>query len=359
MNNMRINELCTAKSSALALNKLEDNIGQYALYGASGFVKNIDFYKFEENYISIVKDGAGVGRVRIHPEKSSILGTMQCVIPNENVDIKWLYYCLVNQNLGSNFTGATIPHIYFKDYGSRKVNVPSLDRQKHIVDVLDRLTDTIKDCKHQLKLLDELVEAKFEEMFGEVEEFIPLNESCEFIKDGTHQTPTYTDDIVKGVKFVSSKDVTKKYINWKNVKYIPNDLHVELTKYIKPQKGDILLAKNGTIGVAAEIDCDENFSIYVSVALLRLKNKDSSKFMTFVLNTEKSKYQFLKSLKGVGVPNLHLSEIKKILIPVIDAKMQIKFTNIINEVNIEKDKLNEYLDNLKQLFDKKMQEYFG
>lgn len=93
-----------------------------------------------------------------------------------------------------------------------------------------------------------------------------LDELCEFITDGTHQTPEYCDD---GVIFLSSKDVTERKINWDDVRYIPDELHEKLYKRLSPRKNDILLAKNGTTGVAAIVDRDEIFDVYVSLAVLR------------------------------------------------------------------------------------------
>ena len=97
-----------------------------------------------------------------------------------------------------------------------------------------------------------------------------LQELCSIITDGTHQTPTYTDK-KSGVIFLSSKDVTQEKIDWQHVKYIPQDLHEKLYARLAPQRNDILLAKNGTTGIAALVDTDAVFDIYVSLALLRPK----------------------------------------------------------------------------------------
>ncbi|HEX7575626.1 MAG TPA: N-6 DNA methylase [Candidatus Methanoperedens sp.] len=89
---------------------------------------------------------------------------------------------------------------------------------------------------------------------------VELREVCEIISDGTHETPTYEND---GVIFLSSKSVTSKKIDWNNVKYVSEQLHNKLSKRVSPKKGDILLAKNGTTGVAAIVDKDITFDIYV------------------------------------------------------------------------------------------------
>lgn len=146
--------------------------------------------------------------------------------------------------------------------------------------------------------------------------WVRLSDICEIpITDGTHQTPTYsTKD--EGVPFISSKDVTTKVINWNNIKYITKDLHKELYKRIAPQKNDILLAKNGTTGVAALVEDDKVFDIYVTLAVLRpTRNLMYPKYLLNVVNSPVCKEQFDEHLIGIGLPNLHLNVIKEVMIP--------------------------------------------
>ena len=141
-----------------------------------------------------------------------------------------------------------------------------------------------------------------------------LKSICEVITDGTHKTPNYTDD---GFIFLSSKNVTSGKIDWQNTMYIPENLHNELYSRIAPQINDILLAKNGTTGIAALVERDYIFDIYVSLALIRVINQHV--LPEYVLQVIKSPYvqsYFKGSLKGIGVPNLHLEQIRNTLIPI-------------------------------------------
>lgn len=135
------------------------------------------------------------------------------------------------------------------------------------------------------------------------------------ITDGTHQTPTYSDSD-SGIPFISSKDVIKEFIDWSNIKYITKELHSELYKRVSPQIDDILLAKNGTTGVAAIVDTDKIFDIYVTLALIR-PNKEIilPRFLLQVINSPICKNQFDEHLTGIGVPNLHLRDIRTTMIP--------------------------------------------
>ena len=134
------------------------------------------------------------------------------------------------------------------------------------------------------------------------------------ITDGTHQTPTYSDK-ENGIPFLSSKDVTSRKIDWNKIKYITKELHEELQKRIQPCRNDILLAKNGTTGVAALVDTDKIFDIYVTLAVLRPAEVVHPNYLHYVINSPFCKKQFNGHLTGIGVPNLHLNDICKTIIP--------------------------------------------
>lgn len=141
-----------------------------------------------------------------------------------------------------------------------------------------------------------------------------LQSITSILTDGTHKTPTYSE---KGYTFLSSKNVTSGKIDWNNIMYIPETLHQELYTRLAPKIGDILLEKNGTTGVAAIVDREEVFDIYVSLALIRVVENIVDP--TYVLRSIGSSYiqdYFNGSLKGIGVPNLHLEHIRKALIPI-------------------------------------------
>ena len=109
----RLGDVCKKGSSNITQKDLEGHSGNYPIFGASGFITNVDFYQQEKPYIAVIKDGAGIGRIMKLPEKSSIIGTMQYIIPNDTVDISYLAYAMEHMDLAKYFTGATIPHIYF------------------------------------------------------------------------------------------------------------------------------------------------------------------------------------------------------------------------------------------------------
>uniref|UniRef100_UPI003AB143A5 restriction endonuclease subunit S n=1 Tax=Veillonella parvula TaxID=29466 RepID=UPI003AB143A5 len=150
MSFMMLAELCDKGSSSLAQKDLLFDSGIYPVYGAAGEITKVDFFHQSKPYLGLIKDGAGVGRVMKLPANSSVIGTIQYLFPRENVDLKYLYYLIKYLDLGKSNTGATIPHIYFKDYKKRKVKVRDYSEQKHIGQILELIDSHLSTYKNIL-----------------------------------------------------------------------------------------------------------------------------------------------------------------------------------------------------------------
>ena len=172
-------------------------------------------------------------------------------------------------------------------------------------------------------------------------EWTRLQNISSILTDGTHKTPQYCDN---GYIFLSSKNVTTGKIDWENIMYIPESLHEELYNRLAPIKGDILLAKNGTTGVAAIVDRDAIFDIYVSLALIRIVGRlIDSQYILNVIDCSYIQEYFNKSLKGIGVPNLHLEHIRRTLIPIPPYAEQQRITRMTERAWQNLDEISEIL----------------
>ena len=147
----KLESICQKQSSNISANKIEENFGSYTIYGASGILKKVDFYEEENEFISIVKDGAGVGRLFLCEAKSSVLGTMDIIKSKSDVNTYFLFYQLSNIDFTKYVTGSTIPHIYFKDYKKEKLKIPSSDEQTKIANFLASIDEKIETEKKILE----------------------------------------------------------------------------------------------------------------------------------------------------------------------------------------------------------------
>ena len=161
----KLGEVSTKKSSNISANKIEDNIGEFIIYGASGILKKVDFYKEENDYISIVKDGAGVGRLFYCKGKSSVLGTMEIISPKQNIDTYFLYCLLSNIDFVKYVTGSTIPHIYFKDYSNEFCGIPSLQEQQKIANFLSSIDVKIESINQQMNQTQSFKKGLLQQLF--------------------------------------------------------------------------------------------------------------------------------------------------------------------------------------------------
>ena len=165
---VKLEDVCERGTSNLKQSDIAKTSGDYPIYGASGYIGNTNFYHQEKPYVAVVKDGAGVGRAALYPANSSVIGTMQYLLPKDNVLPKYLFYVVSYMHLEKYYTGATIPHIYFKDYKNEEFNLDLLERQAEIVEILEKCEKIIEKRKQEIQLLDDIIKARFVEMFGDV-----------------------------------------------------------------------------------------------------------------------------------------------------------------------------------------------
>lgn len=173
----KLKDLLHNKSSSISINQLEDNVGNYPLYGASGFLKCIDFYEMDSDYISIVKDGSGVGNISFHEKNTSVVNTSEYILPKENLNIHFIFYLLQTINLDKYKTGSTIPHIYFKDYSIEKVKIPKYDEQKKIGILLKNLDAKIEILDNKLQMCQNFKKYLMQQIFTQKLRF---DDNCQY-----------------------------------------------------------------------------------------------------------------------------------------------------------------------------------
>ena len=170
-------------------------------------------------------------------------------------------------------------------------------------------------------------------------EWCRLGDICKQITDGAHKTPTYVE---KGIPFLSIKDISKGYIDFSNTKFITEEEHERLIKRCNPQNGDLLFCRIGTLGKFKVIDVNEQFSIFVSVGLIKPFKYIQAKYLEILLNSPMLYGQYDK-IKVVGshTSKLNLGDIPKLLITIPPLEEQ---KRIIVKVNL----IMDYLDKLQQ-----------
>ena len=159
----KLNEMVSYTASALSAKDVTD-VGCYDLYDANSVIGKTNKGIMDHEYITIIKDGAGVGRVRILPAKTACIGTMGAMTARSS-NLAFVYMLLCATDLSKRFSGSTIPHIYFKDYGQELYCIPKLCEQDKIATFLSNLDNLITLHQRQVEKLKNVKSALLEKMF--------------------------------------------------------------------------------------------------------------------------------------------------------------------------------------------------
>lgn len=361
----KLGDVCNKAASNIAQKDLIGREGIYPIYGASGFITNVDFYQQENPYIAVVKDGAGVGRVMKLPAKSSVIGTMQYIIPHENIDVSYLAYAMENMNLSRYYTGATIPHIYFKDYQKEELPVPSLDEQRRVAAVLDKVTDLIAQRRAQLDKLDLLVKSRFVEMFGD-----PIDNSHSWdtikLKDiGTCKNGMnfHTDDFGVKIHCLGVAD-------FKDYSFIGGTSQLSVISLNERPTEEYLLKNNDIVFVRSNGNkalVGRSVLVYPGTTpttfsgfCIRFRLQSESirpVYLLRVLKTDSVRKKLVG--RGANIQNLNQKLLLELSIPVPPLELQDSFENFEKRIVQLRAPVSQSLNRLEMLKNSLMQQYFG
>ncbi|MBP7179703.1 MAG: restriction endonuclease subunit S [Dysgonomonadaceae bacterium] len=321
---MQISNILNAESSNLALNKLELKQSGYAVYGADSIVGYIENFQHKEPYISIVKDGSGVGRLNLCDGETSTLGTLSSLKSKDEKKYKvvWAFYLLNTIDFSSYVKGSGIPHIYFSDYKSENIGVPKTEEQQKIAACLSSLDEVIAGESQKLELLKEHKKGLLQNLFPQEGETVPKVRFPEFNNDGewkeypidsigevvTGGTPSKEDKEYWGGDFVwvTAQDFKDKYITDSVLKLTQKGK--EKSKIIP--KDSVLVTCIASIGLNGinKVECATNQQINSVVC-------NSENHYEFVYYSITKNGNRLKNLAGqTAVPIINKSVFEKFII---------------------------------------------
>lgn len=236
----------------------------------------------------------------------------------------------------SQKTGSRMPRADVDNLLTLRFPLPPPTEQRRLASILNKQMAAVARARAaaeaQLKAAKDLPAAFMRAVFDspEAQQWTVkrLDEVCLDISDGTHFTPTY---VPQGIPFLSVKDVKETGISFSSCRYITAEQHKDLCKRCMPEKGDVLYTKVGTTGIAKAIDVEREFSIFVSVALLKLKPNVLPEYVEKVLNSPLGKAQAADLTQGMANRNLVIRDIKRIEIPVPPLEMQEDIIRVLGE----------------------------
>ena len=299
------------------------------------------YNKVAEESSILMSVRAPVGSVNI-TDRRIALGRGLCGIKsNSDCNQMFLFYLLQSSKdrLTQSSHGSIFDSINKDQLRDFEMPLPPIEVQQQIVYELEGYQRIIDGCNQIIENYKPAID------IDPKWEIVELEKIANKITDGTHKTPKYVES---GVPFLRVTDITKSD---SSKKFISQKEHEELIKRCKPEQGDILYSKNGTIGVSKLVDWDYEFSIFVSLCLIKPdKEKVLPEYLSEILNSIFIFNQSKNLTKTGTVSNLHLVEIKKLKIPLPNLDTQ---KLIFDEIKNQKNIVNSNIE-LKQFFENKI-----
>ena len=340
----RVKEICDKASSNIAQKEIVGKTGDYPVYGASGYVQNVDFFHRDKPYIGIVKDGSGVGRVNTYPAKTSLLGTLQYIIPKDGYLLGYVAYLLKSLNLAKFATGAAIPHIYFKEYGECKVPVPPIAEQEKIVAELDCLTGIIEKKRQQLEELDKLAQSIFYDMFGD-----PITN-----EKGWETKEIGQFCLLKSGKGIKATELTSLPEEGRYACYGGNGIRGYIAKY--SHKGCYpIIGRQGALCGNVVLAEGTFYATEHAVVVSPLQDNVNPLWLYFTLKL----LNLNRFAQGVAQPGLAVGALNKVEMIVAPLDLQNAFAQKIEAIEKQKELIKKSIQETETLFNSRMDYWFN
>ncbi len=256
--------------------------------------------------------------------------------------------------------GSTMKHITKKYFDGLKIPIADIETQEKIVQVLDNAQSLIDKRKEQIILLDKLTESIFYEMFGDPIknekgwESKKVDDLCELINgDRSSKYPSGKDIVDNGILFVSTKNIVDNNLDLQFKQFITYDKFLELGKG-KLQKGDLILTLRGSLGNSAIFESEyETGFINAQLLIVRCKKSILNVYLHNVLKSKSFRRIFNNISNGAAVQQLTAKQIRELKIPLPPLSLQNEFAIKVEEIEKQKNLLEDSLvlleDNYKSL----------
>ncbi len=341
---------------------VEDPSGIYPIYGSGGIMGYANDYICDAETVIIGRKGSINKPIYVETAFWNVDTAFGLSADRKKLLPKYLFYFCETYDFEKLNTTVTIPSLTKANLLNVEIPLPPLDQQRHIAAVLDKVSELIALRKQQLAKLDELVKARFVEMFGD-QETNPHNLDVGKLSDvagiylGLTHTPTYVE---QGRPFLSVRDISSGAIDFSNCHYITEEEFCSLPNGARPKVGDMLFCRVGTIGKPVIIPEDTpEFGTFVSVGYLRKKTNVNNQYLKSWMENEYFMRQVYDNVAGASQINLNTGWLKNFRILIPSMELQNQFAAFVEQTDKSKLAVQQALDKLETLKKALMQEYFG
>lgn len=333
--------------------------GKYPIYGSGGIMGYANDYICKAETVVIGRKGSINKPIFVETPFWNVDTAFGLCANSEKLNPKYLYYFCEKFDFEKLNTTVTIPSLTKSNLLNVEIPLPNLEKQKQIVELLDKVTSLISLRKQQLAKLDELVKVRFVEMFeNSLWPNTSLNDICSEIVDCPHSTPKYEGNLEHPA--IRTTEIKKGYIDWDSMKYVSEEEYQKRIKSLKPVPGDIVYGREGTYGNAAIIPDGYEFCLGQRVMLFRPnKTKCISAYVLYAILSDHVKRQADEKNVGATVPHVNVADAKQFDVVLPPLSIQNQFAAFVERVDQQKQTVQQSLEKLELMKKALMQEYFG
>ena len=318
---------------------VENPAGQYPIYGSGGVMGYADEYICDADTVIIGRKGSINNPIYVAEPFWNVDTAFGLSAKKEYLLPKYLFYFCKKFDFEKLNKTVTIPSLTKSDLLKIKIDLPDKEEQQTVIDKLSKIESIITHRKQELTVLDDLIKARFVEMFGH-QSHNEKGLSYETIDDvadiylGITHTPNYVDS---GVMFISAKNTSRDFLDLCDVKYISREEFETAPKGAKPLKGDVLFSRVGSnLGHPVILEDDIELCTFVSLGFLRTKGRVTNNYLKHWMRDDFFAEQVSSHVKGGGQPNLNTGWLKEFKIIVPDIEAQIAFDGFCDRVDKSK-----------------------
>ena len=328
---VKIGDLTKIKTGKLDANVSSED-GKYPFFTCSKEPLKISTYSYDCECVLVA--GNGDLNVKYYNGKFDAYQRTYIIEANGSgkLYMPYLYYFMEDyiDELRKQAIGGVIKYIKLANLTDALIELPSVDEQKSIVEILKKVKGILDKRNDEIRELDNLIKARFVEMFGDCTNMISLSDLCLIITDGTHQSPKFQHE---GIPFILVSNLSKNTVTYDTDKFISAETYKELYKRTPIEIGDILLSTVGSYGHPAVVVEDRKFLFQRHIAYLKPKSDIlNSYYMHGALLSPGCQRQIEEKVKGIAQKTLNLSEIRKIRIPVPSLDLQKQYADFVHQV---------------------------
>lgn len=369
MEKVKLSDICSPKQWKTIPTSDLLNEG-YPVYGANGIIGYYNEYNHENPVVTVTCRGATCGSINITVPKAYVTGNAMCLDDLKNdIEIEYLYYCLKHYDFKNVISGSAQPQITRQGMDKIYIMLCSREEQRDIVNKLKKTEKVIKLRKQELQLLDDLVNARFVEMFGD-----PIHNPLGWDMVTFDECLT---SIENGKSFVCDSNAREgehpgilklSAATYGVYKPEENKAIIDSNDFVKSAEvhnGDLLFTRKNTpelVGMAAYVEITPNKLMMPDLIFrLNTNSKCNKIYMWKLINHDLYRRQVESAASGSAksMSNISKERLGRLRLPLPPIKLQNEFADFVKQVNKSKVEIQKALDKTQMLFDSLMQEYFG